>query len=150
MRRPTPIARTPRPADRERGLTLVELLVVLLILGLIASFAVPQALKYVSAARTDAAAIQIERLDGILELYALDMRRYPSTDEGLQALLEAPATNAERWNGPYLKKADSLIDPWGRPYEYRSPGQHGQYDLYTLGSDGLEGGEGEDADVTNW
>jgi len=133
----------------ERGLTLIELLVVLLILSMIAAFAVPQVMKYVGGARGDAAAIQVERLGGILDLYRLDMGRYPSTDEGLQALIEAPS-DSERWNGPYVKKANSLIDPWGRPYEYRSPGERGEYDLFTLGADGLDGGEGEDADVGSW
>lgn len=134
---------------RERGLTLVELLVVLLILSMIAAFAVPQVMKYVGGARGDAAAIQIERLGGILDLYRLDMGHYPSTVEGLQALVEAPAVS-ERWNGPYLKKAESLIDPWGRPYNYVSPGEHGEYDLFSLGADGVDGGDGEDSDVTSW
>ena len=134
---------------RQRGLTLIELLVVLLILALIAAFAVPRVLNYLGGARSDAAAIQIERLGGILDLYRLDMGRYPGTDEGLQALIEAPV-DAERWRGPYVKKADSLIDPWGRPYEYRSPGNHGGYDLFTLGADASEGGDGEDADHTSW
>ena len=133
----------------ERGLTLIELLVVLLILALIAAFAVPRVLSYLGGARSDAAGIQIERLGGILDLYRLDNGRYPETSEGLQALLEAP-TDSPRWNGPYLKKADSLIDPWGRPYEYRAPGDHGEYDLFTLGADEAEGGDGEDADLTSW
>jgi general secretion pathway protein G len=134
---------------RERGMTLIELLVVLLILALIAAFAVPRVMKYLGGARSNAAAIQIERLGGILDLYRLDVGRYPRTDEGLQALFEAPA-DAERWNGPYVKKANSLIDPWGKPYEYVSPGDHGEYDLFTLGADGLSGGDGEDADAVSW
>ena len=133
----------------ERGLTLVELLVVLLIIALIAAFAVPRVMRYVGSAKADSAKIQISRLDGILELYRLDNGRYPSTDEGLAALIERPG-NAERWNGPYVKSADSLVDPWGRPYGYEAPGTHGDYDLFTLGADGTEGGDGEDADVTNW
>ena len=134
---------------RQRGMTLVELLVVLLIIALIAAFAVPRVMNYLGGARHDAAGIQIERLGGILDLYRLDMGRYPSTEDGLRVLVEAPV-DAERWNGPYVKKADSLIDPWGRPYEYRAPGDHGDYDLFTLGADGTEGGDGEDADVTSW
>lgn len=134
---------------RERGLTLVELLVVLLIIALIAAFAVPQVMKYVGGARADAANIQIERLGGILDLYRLDVGSYPSTADGLTALLEKPA-GIDRWNGPYIKNADPLTDPWGRPYEYRSPGEHGEYDLYTLGADNQTGGDGEDADVTSW
>lgn len=137
------------PRLRERGMTLVELLVVLLILGLIAAFAVPQIMKYVGGAKSDAAQIQIERLGGVLDLYKLDVGKYPTTEDGLDSLVEAPS-GAERWAGPYLKKADSLIDPWGRPYGYRSPGEHGEYDLYTLGADGAEGGDGEDKDLTSW
>ncbi len=137
------------PRRRERGMTLIELLVVLLILALIAAFAVPRVMKYLGGARGNAAAIQVDRLGGILDLYRLDVGRYPRTDEGLQALLEAP-TDAERWNGPYVKKKNSLIDPWGKPYEYLSPGDQGEYDLFTLGADGLNGGDGEDADVVSW
>ncbi len=145
------LAETPKtdPRRRERGLTLIELLVVLLILSLIAAFAVPRVMKYLGGARSDAAAIQVERLSGILDLYRLDMGRYPGTDDGLRALVEAPV-EAGRWNGPYLKKENSLIDPWGEPYEYRAPGDHGEYDLFTLGADGRDGGDGEDADVTSW
>ena len=84
-----------------------------------------------------------------LDLYRLDMGRYPGTDDGLRALVEAPV-ESERWNGPYVKKANSLIDPWGKPYEYLSPGDHGEYDLFTLGADKQDGGDGEDADVTSW
>ncbi len=145
------LAETPKadPRRRERGLTLIELLVVLLILSLIAAFAVPRVMKYLGGAKSDAAAIQVERLGGILDLYRLDMGRYPGTDDGLLALFEAPM-EAGRWNGPYLKKKNSLIDPWGEPYEYLFPGDHGEYDLFTLGADGREGGDGEAADVTSW
>jgi general secretion pathway protein G len=138
-----------RRRSGERGLTLIELLVVLLIIALIAAFAVPQVMNYLGGARQDAAAIQISRLSGILDLYRLDVGHYPSTAQGLDALMEAP-TDADRWNGPYLKKDDALTDPWGRPYEYRFPGEHGDFDLYSLGADGAEGGDGEDADVVNW
>jgi len=133
----------------EAGFTLVELLVVLIILGLIAAFAAPQVIKFVGGAKTDSAQIQIERLSGVLDLYRLQVGRYPSDDEGLNALMEAPA-DAPSWDGPYLKKADSLIDPWGRPYLYRFPGEYGDYDLYTLGADGQEDGEGENRDLTSW
>lgn len=134
---------------RQAGFTLVELLVVLVILGLIVAFAAPQVIKYVGGARSDSAKIQVERLSSVLDLYRLDVGRYPSEDEGLDALVERPA-DGERWNGPYLKKADSLRDPWGRVYIYRFPGEHGEYDLYSLGADGVEGGEGENQDLTNW
>ena len=140
-----------RRGDRrgEAGFTLMELLVVLIILGLIAAFAVPQVIKFVGGAKTDSARIQIERLSSVLDLYRLQIGRYPSEDEGLNALIESPA-DAPHWDGPYLKKADSLNDPWGRPYLYRFPGEHGDYDLYTLGADGQDDGEGENQDLTSW
>ncbi len=134
---------------RQAGFTLVELLVVLIILGLIAAFAAPRVIKFVGGAKTDSARIQIERLSGVLDLYRLQVGRYPSDDESLNSLMEQPA-DAPNWDGPYLKKADSLIDPWGRPYLYRFPGEHGDYDLYTLGADDQEGGEGENRDLTSW
>jgi general secretion pathway protein G len=141
--------RRERQRRRQQGFTLVELLVVLVILGLIAAFAAPQVIKYLGSAKTDAAGIQIERLSGILDLYRLEVGRYPTTEEGLQALLEQPP-GVERWNGPYIKKADALMDPWGKPYQYISPGEHGDFDLYTPGADGALGGEGEDQDLTSW
>ena len=134
---------------RQAGFTLVELLVVLIILGLIAAFAAPRVIKFVGGAKTDSAKIQIERLSGVLDLYRLQVGRYPSEDEGLNALMEQPA-DAPDWEGPYLKKADALIDPWRRPYIYRFPGEHGDYDLYSLGADGADGGEGENRDLTSW
>ncbi len=141
---------TPHEAPRrEAGFTLVELLVVLIILGLIAAFAAPLVIKCVGGAKTDSDKIKIERLTGVLDLYRLQVGSYPSDDESLNALLEQPA-DAPNWDGPYLKKADSLTDPWDRPYLYRFPGEHGEYDLYTLGADGQEGGEGENQDLTSW
>jgi general secretion pathway protein G len=134
---------------RENGFTLVELLVVLAILGLLVALAAPRVMKYLGSAKSDTARIQIEKLSGILDLYRLEIGRYPTEQEGLQALVEKPAESAN-WNGPYLKNRESLVDPWGAPYGYRSPGKHGEYDLYTLGADGKEGGEGADKDVTNW
>ena len=133
----------------QAGFTLVELLVVLIILGLIAAFAAPRVIKFVGGAKSDSAKIQVERLSGVLDLYRLQVGRYPSDDEGIGALIEAPA-DAPNWDGPYLKKADALTDPWGRPYLYRFPGEHGDYDLYSLGADGQDGGEGEDRDLTSW
>lgn len=127
----------------------MELLVVLVILGLILAIATPQVIKYVGGAKSDTAQIQVDRLSGVLDLYRLEVGSYPSEEDGLDALMSQPA-DAESWNGPYLKKADSLIDPWKRPYLYRYPGEHGEFDLYSLGRDGQEGGEGEDRDVTNW
>ena len=143
-----PRKRRPR-RRRQAGFTLVELLVVLIILGLIAAFAAPRVIKFVGGAKTDSAKIQIERLSGVLDLYRLQVGRYPNEDEGLNALMEQPA-DAPDWEGPYLKKADALIDPWRRPYIYRFPGEHGDYDLYSLGADGEDGGEGENQDLTSW
>ena len=143
-----PRRRRPR-CRRQAGFTLVELLVVLIILGLIAAFAAPRVIKFVGGAKTDSAKIQIDRLSGVLDLYRLQVGRYPSEDEGLNALMEQPA-DAPDWEGPYLKKADALMDPWRRPYIYRFPGEHGDYDLYSLGADGEDGGEGEDRDLKSW
>lgn len=138
-------------ADRRRpnGYTLVELLVVLAILGLLVALAAPRVIKYLGGAKTDTAQIQIEKLGGVLDLYRLEIGRYPTEQEGLQSLIERPP-QMDAWNGPYLKNRESLTDPWGRPYGYRSPGEHGDYDLYTLGADGKEGGDDEDQDVTSW
>lgn len=138
-------------ADRRRpnGYTLVELLVVLAILGLLVALAAPRVINYLGSAKTDTSRIQIEKLGGVLDLYRLEIGRYPTDQEGLESLVERPP-QLDAWNGPYLKNRESLTDPWGRPYGYRSPGEHGEYDLYTLGADGKEGGDGEDQDVTSW
>jgi general secretion pathway protein G len=132
-----------------QGFTLIELLVVLVILGLLAAFAAPQVLNYLGRAKTDTARAQVQNIASILDLYRLEVGSYPSQRDGLEALLEQPA-DAQRWNGPYVKRRDALTDPWGRMYVYRFPGDHGAYDLYTLGADGGEGGDGEDQDVTSW
>lgn len=146
--RPAPAGADPR-RRRSRGFTLVELLVVLVILGLLAVIAVPQVAKLLGGAERKTAAIQIDQLSSILDIYRLDVGRYPSNEDGLNALVERPA-GVERWNGPYLRKAESLIDPWGNPYVYRYPGEHGEFDIYSLGSDGREGGEDNNADITSW
>jgi general secretion pathway protein G len=138
-----------RSAPRQGGFTLVELLVVLAILGLIVALVTPQVLKYLSKARTDTARIEIQTLGNALDLYRLDMHRYPTQQEGIAALVEQPP-GTEAWNGPYLKQKKMPLDPWGRPYIYRSPGEHGDYDLYTLGADGVPGGTGENQDITSW
>ncbi|WP_237182908.1 type II secretion system major pseudopilin GspG [Roseomonas marmotae] len=131
------------------GFTLVELLVVLVILGLIASIAAPQAMRYLGSAKHDAAKLQLQGLITAVDLFRLDVGRYPSRDEGLGALLQAPG-GLERWNGPYVRKAEQLVDPWGRSYRYRAPGEHSAFDLFTLGADDRSGGAGEDRDVTSW
>jgi general secretion pathway protein G len=132
----------------EAGFTLIELLIVLGILALLAGFAAPQVLRYLGKARTDTAKIQINAISSALELYALDNGGYPPQQAGLGALVQPPQ-GATRWSGPYLKKAEGLIDPWGRPYQYRLPGRAGPFDVFTLGRDNAAGGTGEDSDVVN-
>lgn len=127
----------------------MELLVVLAILAMIAVIAVPLYLNHLSRSRIQTAAVQVDQIGSILDMYRLDVGRYPSTADGLGALLIGPP-GVERWAGPYLKKRESLTDPWGNPYEYRAPGDHGEYDLWSNGSDGTTGGEGEAADITSW
>ena len=135
-------------ASREAGFTLIELLVVLGILALLAGFAAPQVLRYLGKARTETAKIQINAISSAIELYALDNGGYPQQQFGLSALIQPPQ-GATRWSGPYLKKAEALVDPWGRPYHYRLPGRGVAFDVFTLGRDNAAGGTGEDSDVTN-
>ncbi len=132
-----------------RGFTLIELLVVLAIIGLLAGLVGPQVMKQLGGAKTKAAKVQIEDLSGALDMYKMDVGRYPSTEEGLQALVESP-DNARSWNGPYLRKNKVPQDPWIYDYHYTSPGEHGRFDLYSLGFDNAPGGEGEDQDITSW
>jgi general secretion pathway protein G len=133
----------------EGGYTLTELLVVLAILGLLIGIAVPRLLNHLSHARQQTAHIQIQQLGAILDMYKLELKHYPNQQQGLRALVEAP-TDEPNWGGPYLKNKEALIDPWGQPYLYKFPGTHGDYDLYSLGADSREGGDGENADVTSW
>ncbi|SFM41122.1 type II secretion system major pseudopilin GspG [Thermodesulforhabdus norvegica] len=131
----------------ERGFTLIELLIVMIILGLLASLVGPKLFQKIGTSKQKTAKMQISLFESALDAYRLDVGKYPSTEEGLEALRKNPGY--ETWNGPYLPK-DIPEDPWGRDYVYRCPGEHGDYDLYSLGADGQEGGEGENADVTNW
>lgn len=131
------------------GFTLLELMVVLLILALLASIAAPQVMKHLSKAKTETAKIQVDALTASVNFFQLDTGRFPTDDEGLKVLLEKPSSES-RWDGPYLQKRDSIVDPWGQSYGYRRPGQHRDFDIYTLGSDGKEGGDGDARDVGNW
>ncbi|GAA0528286.1 general secretion pathway protein G [Rhizomicrobium palustre] len=131
------------------GFTLIELLVVLVILALLAAIVGPQLLKYVGSSRTQTAKVQIQNVVAALDLFRLDVGRYPTAQEGLTALV-TPMPSAANWNGPYLRRAEALRDPWGQPYLYANPGKHGEVDVYTLGSDKAEGGSGEAQDVGNW
>lgn len=135
--------------NRAHGFTLIELLVVLVILGLLAGLVGPQVLQYLGGANTKAAKLQIEQFGSALDGFRLEIGRYPTSVEGLSALIVQPS-GVSRWNGPYLKKSVVPKDPWGNDYQYRSPGQHGAYDLYSLGADNAEGGEGENQDVVSW
>ncbi|MDH3473804.1 MAG: type II secretion system major pseudopilin GspG [Rhodospirillales bacterium] len=131
------------------GFTLVELLVVLAILSLIATVVTTQVIGHLGEAEVKAARLQVEKLSGVLDLYRIETGDYPPESYGLEALLERPP-EAERWSGPYVKKADELKDPWGRRFEYRYPGEHGTFDLYSLGKDGQEGGEDTNRDILSW
>ncbi len=133
----------------QHGFTLIELLVVLVILGLLASLAGPKVISYLGGAKSDSAKLQIEEFGASLDLFKLETGRYPTSQEGLQALVQAPS-GLNGWNGPYLKKKALPKDPWGNEYHYVSPGQHGLYDLSSLGADNREGGEGDNKDLTSW
>jgi general secretion pathway protein G len=132
----------------EAGFTLVELLVMLSILALLAALVGPRVLGYIGSSKVKTAKIQIESISAALQLYRIDMGRYPTTSEGLRALVQ-PSGSAASWNGPYLVKRELPRDPWGRDYQYRSPGQNGDFDIFSLGADNQPGGTGENADITN-
>jgi general secretion pathway protein G len=137
-----------RSVRDQRGFTLIELLVVIIVLGLLVGLVGPRLFGRVGQSKTATAKAQVELLGAALDQYRLDVGAYPDTAKGLDALNQNPG-NAQNWNGPYLKKAVPK-DPWGNPYKYRFPGQHGEYDLWSEGADNAPGGEGENADVTSW
>lgn len=134
--------------EPEAGFTLVELLVVLAIVALIATLVAPQVLRYLGSARTNAAKAQIHNIESALELYYVDNAKYPTAEEGLSALVTAPAGES-RWSGPYLKGSVGLNDPWGRPYVYELKADASGVTIRTLGRDGKPDGSGEDQDVSN-
>lgn len=133
---------------RGYGFTLLELLVVMVIIGLLAGYVGPRFFSQIGKSEVKTARAQIDAFEKALDQYRLDVGRYPASDQGLQALMEAPP-GVQRWSGPYLKKAIPP-DPWGQPYQYRHPGEHGEFDILSLGADGKPGGEGTDADIGNW
>jgi general secretion pathway protein G len=133
---------------RRAGFTLLELLVVMVIIGLLASYVGPKYFLQVGKSEIKAARAQIDGFEKALEQYRIDTGHFPSTEQGLRVLFAKP-NNEPKWSGPYLKKAPPP-DAWGQPYQYKSPGEHGEFDLYSFGKDGRPGGSGEDADITNW
>lgn len=133
---------------RQDGFTLLELLVVLVIIGLLAGYVGPKYFSQIGKSEVKTAQAQIGALEKALDQYRIDTGHYPSTEQGLAALNTKPAEEA-RWDGPYLRKAVPN-DPWGKPYQYRSPGEHGEIDLFSFGRDGAPGGSGDGADIVNW
>lgn len=135
--------------EAQAGFTLLELLVVLAILGLLAAIVGPQVIKYLGSSKTESARVQAKNVAAALNLFKLDASRYPTPEEGAAALVKAPP-NVPNWNGSYLPAQTAIVDPWGRTYLLRIPGEHGEVDVYSLGSDGQPGGTGEARDVGNW
>jgi general secretion pathway protein G len=132
----------------DRGFTLIEILVVIIIIGLLAALVGPRLFGKVGTAKQKAAKAQIELFGTALDTFRLDLGRYPTTEEGLKILREKPS-GLDKWQGPYLTK-EIPLDPWGKPYIYKCPGEHGDYDLISYGLDEVEGGEGENQDIVSW
>lgn len=137
-----------RKIRNKKGFTLIELLIVMIILGLLAALVAPRMFGKVGSSKQKAAKSQISLFETALDTYRLDVGEFPTTEQGLQALREKPG-GAENWDGPYLPK-QIPEDPWGNPYHYKCPGEHGDYDIISYGADGRPGGEEEDADVVSW
>ena len=131
-----------------RGFTLLELMVVLVIIGLLASYVAPRYFTQVGKSEAKVARAQVDAFEKALDQYRADTSRYPTTEQGLAALMRKPAGET-RWDGPYLKRQLPL-DPWGRPYQYKAPGEHGDFDVFSFGRDGVPGGSGDAADIGNW
>lgn len=132
----------------KKGFTLIELIVVITILGLLAALVIPKMFGRIGESKQKAAKAQIELFATAFDAFRLDTGRYPTTDEGLQSLRSKPTGN-DKWKGPYLPK-DIPLDPWGNAYQYKSPGEHGDYDLLSFGADNVLGGEGENQDIVSW
>lgn len=148
MRNSRYMARTKHLSSRRGGFTLLELLVVMVIIGLLAGYVGPKYFSQIGKSEIKAARAQIDALGKALDQYRLDVGTYPSTEQGLATLVVRPP-NESRWDGPYLQKA-APVDPWGNPYVFVMPGDHGEYDLVSYGKDGMPGGDGEAGDITNW
>jgi general secretion pathway protein G len=141
---------TKRLSNKQRGFTLIELMIVLVILGLIMGIVGPQAMKYLGKGKVQSTKVQIENLSAALDMYRLEVGSYPTSADGLKALVTQPS-NARGWNGPYLKKGEVPKDGWNNEYQYKRPGSNNHpYDLSSFGGDGVAGGEGEDADLSLW
>ena len=134
--------------DKNRGFTLIELLIVMVILGLLAALVAPRMFGKTVSSRQKAAKAQISLFETAIDTYRLDVGRFPTTQQGLDALRTAPS-GVDNWDGPYLPK-QVPADPWGNPYVYRYPGEHGDYDIISLGADGAPGGEEANADIVSW
>lgn len=143
-----PVATRNQAVRLTRGFTLLELLVVMVIIGLLAGYVGPKYFAQIGKSEVKAARAQIDSLGKALDQFRLDTGHYPTPEEGLAALI-TPQTSEPKWGGPYLAK-DVPADPWGNPYVYKIPGEHGEYDLLSYGKDGKPGGTNEDADITNW
>ena len=144
----TTFPRTVFSVKAVQGFTLLELLVVMVIIGLLAGYVGPKYFSQIGKSEIKLAKAQIDSLEKSMDQYRLDTGHYPSMEDGLAALVNRPASES-KWDGPYLKK-NVPMDPWGNPYVYKIPGEHGEFDLLSYGKDGQMGGEGEAADVTNW
>ena len=131
------------------GFTLIELLVVLVILGLLSGLVGPKVMKHFGESKVKTAKLQVEELASALDMYKLDTDSYPTSSQGLRALVEEPS-NVAGWNGPYLRKNFVPKDPWKREYQYKYPGEHGEFDIYSYGADNSQGGEKDNRDVVSW
>ena len=139
---------TTKENNNQDGFTVVELLVVLGIIALLAAVIAPRVIQYLSKARSDTARVQLKNIESAIELFYLDIGTYPNTNHGLKVLIES--NQKPQWNGPYLKNVSGLTDPWGNVYQYKFPGKHSSFDLFSLGRDNTVGGTGEDKDIKNW